>query len=862
MRKRTTKDLSMDQAINYKNKYEIEITGRDYKRHFLGGYSLSKKVWRAGINMLMVLSLVAIALFGGIMPAQADDNVVVKGIKDAVLSVACPVPSFNATPTEKGVLQAYTGTKPNIKQTAFERYGMEPIHWTSWLGASKDRLPDGLGNLSSYQDTNPILYQSDCVKAGEMVNNLGANNVFNVTKFVTWAGITVYHSAVSTESSLDVAVAPKLTEFAKNLKEAIYYPYFEIMIIIAIISMAWRAFIQRKQTDFFPRLAWTVIAPTISIIILNNPALILDVSHSVKGAMTERIVNYASEQSVGKDAEQDNFCAVTPGDYSDSVNAMRVQDCTFWKVFVYNPWALGQFGSDTKALEQNIGAVKVQDGTGSNIPTVSLGGGVNAYPQNLAVMQLETLTVQDGDTSSAITNKQKQFYRIADAQLGVPSHTGVGKINSAWAGHGDLRNNQAWISLAGAVGGVALLLILSMSMIMFEFVIIFLMFMFAFVGLAAIIPGWGQTVMKKWFQKLAFAVIYQIVITFYLCIILIVMNLLMSTTANSGIAGLIGTIAMSIAAIKFRHSLSEIFSLGTIGTAVSGTGEMETKLNDTAMSGIRRAGGLAKKLGTGAVGAVAGGTAGALSRTVATSSATNTRVAPKTLTNNKFSGSAGSAVATGSAKPSVSSVGDAGTASSGQEPTRIPVGSNRRVAPKGLTGAGSETKQVAGGVVLSGISKHVKPADSDNAGNSGGTDNTVMNGATGRASNPMQGDTVQHDANDVTVSEASPIATSVDDGRITGTVNTRASTTSQVAPQQDVDNVTTVANSAPEASTAPQASTGQQDAPKQSFLPKKTAVTTENHSSVTFTSKVQGLPTKSKSLGLPTKAGGGTQRPK
>lgn len=166
------------------------------------------------------------------------------------------------------------------------------------------------------------------------------NAIFLVISFCVRLAIMLLEQAFT----LDVlsGVASKVGEFVTGVKQAVWDPFINIVLVLTALYVLWSAIAARQRTKSYQQLAVTLINMTIAILFFTYPGQILN-----------------GFNTLSKEASASVLTGVAPM-YETRVNtindAVVVSGNVLWTNLVKNPWYLMQFGkvSEGKAKESKF----------------------------------------------------------------------------------------------------------------------------------------------------------------------------------------------------------------------------------------------------------------------------------------------------------------------------------------------------------------------------------------------------------------------------------------------------------------------------------------------------------------------------
>lgn len=612
--------IALDQAINYKSKYEIKVDSKTLAPKKNKGYSKSRNVMRRAVTMLLVFSIMAMGFLGfsGAIPkAQAADDPF--GICKTINKNG--VWFNNSTAGYMGPMNVPS----EGKITAYEKYGMSGTVWTVWRGpidSGSDSPPYETSVSNKYKSENPYFANGVCVPAPELLTAGTANTMFLFAKVTVFVSNLVYQVAFEGK---DNAIGPLQEQISKiinpgdgqrGLKDTLYLEFLIPVIMLAALYLGYVGLIKRRSSEALSSGIWMIGSAITGLWLLINPMTIPNATNAVINSVTSGImtgITSSSADGLSKVGEVKDgpsaLCAVddqnvalsqtekdkkvTQAEKNQTHKITRLVQCSLWYSFVYVPWATGQYGiSPTTADAGQMAILKQHSGLmASGVSLDAKGTGNDVQNVNWPLYQL--------DKQVGNANQEAAWAQIPIAQLGEPGDGKGGTVNTAWKGDasGGLIT-KAFFSLIAAIGVGVMIISLGMSMIVFELGLVILMLLAPLFFLVGVHPGFGRRLALKWVEtmlsltlkRIVLSVLLGVMITFYS----IAISIPESTLPWYGTLVLI--VAISIAGLKYKDTVTDMFGNINLG----GGGPIQEP--DSKM------GAMAKGAMAGVVGGVMGGT--------------------------------------------------------------------------------------------------------------------------------------------------------------------------------------------------------------------------------------------------------------
>lgn len=637
--------ITLDQAVNYRSKYEITVDSKAFKNQKTNGYSFKKNFFRNAINVFLVLSMVVVGLLGSggasqkanAAPWDFDVCDMIAGNGSYLNSRELKIMGPALLPGSKG-----TNGNKDSKITAYEKFGTSGTNWTVWRGPKHDAKKDTNAFTKAgdkFKDDNAYFANGVCVPAGEIVSASFANGVFGLSKIIVFSSNLAYQMAYEGSSSIIDPLQEQISLMITGangqpgLKDSLYLDFMIPMIMFAALYMAWVGIVKRRSTDALHAALWMVGSAVTGMILLSNPMIIPAASNGLVSNVTTGIMTGVSGGAASGLADIGNgeLCALgETGNDKASRNTSRLVQCSVWYSFIYVPWATGQFGFSPETADPAGSAMYVQFKEGMKNPIVLTENGTgDTYKiknPNWAIYQIDNQI----NHFKSDTDTEDNWAAIPVAMLGQPSESGEGMVNTTWSGDGNASLiSKAFFSLIAASGAAIMIIVLSMSMIIFELGLVILMMVAPLFLLIGVHPGFGRKIALKWVETIISLTLKRIVLSVLLGVMITFYSIAISLSENDGVSWfqvVVIVIAISIAGLKYKGLLTDMFGQVDLG----GGGAMKPEPGKT--GGLVKgaiAGGVGALIGSNLAGKAGGSTSTIIKRTTSKTTSSNTRVEPK-----------------------------------------------------------------------------------------------------------------------------------------------------------------------------------------------------------------------------------------
>lgn len=491
------------------------------------------------------------------------------------------------------------------KVSAFDRFGISGLSWSSYQGewkyyhinpcAGADEVSptkfgtfyDGRLEPQSTHDEVSTSIDPRSVQFNKNVMNtlwtafvdILSNTLFLITKAIITLTIAfVGYSFTDLTTTLgmlgeDGSASGSATDVFISLFDGLFSGFVLIIIVITALYIIYKGLIKREMRFALNTLLKTIAIFIIAVVMSTNPSYWIGVPNKATSYGQALLLNamsgiYESEageaalctSEVGSIDEGVNLDLSRPerlkGEFEKTTDNIRSMiGCNMWQVFLLEPWAKGQFGTDYKDLSARKVNNNNEDWVG--VPSVPIGGGETI--DNWALFHLSTQTnvhapIDESSSLPIIVNGvNSDWWRIVDAMSDYEEEveieideTGVEHEFSevvdkettehweSWIGNnGGERFGVAFISIVFGITGSIAPLIFGIASAVFGLGITLLMMISPLFFLLGLLGGKGDGIFFGWLETLVNTVIKKIMTG---------LLLVLSLTFSMAIMNLIGEI--------------------------------------------------------------------------------------------------------------------------------------------------------------------------------------------------------------------------------------------------------------------------------------------------------------------------------
>ncbi|WP_329219480.1 hypothetical protein OG352_23265 [Streptomyces sp. NBC_01485] len=402
------------------------------------------------------------------------------------------------------------------KYTMYELDGMRGMNWSQTFKGRGDASENN-GDLGSGADDCSVM---------AYVNNGIADSIFNGTKILTRAAISIKESA-SNPSPL-AGLYEGRDSVVTTLKENVLRPAVPVMIVLVglWVFTKWRKGDMREVWAGISWSALTIVAVTAFLTGGNYDKLVSTADSYIaraNSALTETVL-------AGVSGETQSPCDLDKGEYN---RGLRISSCAMYDTLVFRPWALGQFGDPGKNCvfkKPEKGGGEIRNGVcipADKNKTCEWGRGARC--EDLRVIQLVAQSRTNKDGADLNKFKDKWVPIRQDIAGGKDKGDDVDDMNiypvafDDWAGkNAGNRVGLAFYSIIAALIVGLMVIVLSALTLLWHAVTLILVILLPLVATIGIHPS-QQKMLKSWLEtfihsfvlRAGFGVILTVLLVLY-----------------------------------------------------------------------------------------------------------------------------------------------------------------------------------------------------------------------------------------------------------------------------------------------------------------------------------------------------------
>ncbi|WP_020380411.1 type IV secretion system protein [Nocardiopsis gilva] len=461
--------------------------------------------------------------------------------------VLVPIGSVQAAP----VCEGEPAPQPEAAGSGADGLLVPPQSQSSIVG-SPDGLPPDASLYGQYGTAGQqwhVIRESCVDKMGSAAVATLTTTTWELSKTINQSTITVYQAATSDGllSNFNDMVEGVIIQ----LREGVWRPLLPTITILGAVWLGWYGLIRKRLTLTVESAVWMVLATAIGIWIMVNPGQILTMASSVVNSGTQLVNTAVSKVSV-PGATTACPAGATPVEKaeweSDSDFAVRRNADMLWSSLVCQPWIAGVFGSgnDTAESASAFYAVDLLEAQG--------------------ISRIEQKQLADGEVEpeELVAQKQEKYEDIAKG------------IESSYPGvyplfEGDQQGSRlgvAALALFASVFAGGLILAASVALIVLKIGFLLLLLLSPIFLLIGIHPGYGRTVLLRWFEMMLGLLLKQVFMVLLIALLVMCYGLVMAMSIGWGLQVILLSL-FTVALFIYRKPFAHLFASVNANTFTS-----------------------------------------------------------------------------------------------------------------------------------------------------------------------------------------------------------------------------------------------------------------------------------------------------
>ncbi|HEX4213954.1 MAG TPA: type IV secretion system protein, partial [Candidatus Dormibacteraeota bacterium] len=325
-----------------------------------------------------------------------------------------------------------------------------------------------------------------------------------------------------------------ITQVVGHLQTDIYLPFLTTAILVAGAWVLWNGLLRKRMTVTLQAAGWVVLSIGIASIFFAIPAvavgaldgLATQVSTTILDAVGAAEQNLSGSQNIPEcsDSSTNQYCPLR-----QSINL-------YWSIYVYEPWAVAEFGENSLA-----------DSTNSKCTS----NGMTLGEQQL----LANASGDSTETASMANTVQNCITAVYGSGTQATSLT-----NWYQGKQGGSRFGIAFIAIITMLFASALLIGIAVAIILAQLGLILLSMVAPLFFLVAIHPSTGRQLFLRWAGLLLAFLMRRVLYAAFLAILLVLGSVILKgVVSESWFLGAVLQIALVILAFLYRKPFASVF---------------------------------------------------------------------------------------------------------------------------------------------------------------------------------------------------------------------------------------------------------------------------------------------------------------
>ncbi len=494
---------------------------------------------------------------------------------------------------------------PGQPITAYEWYGTAGLSWTS----------------ANYKDV-----------AGSCgVEGIFARGAANILSGIIWGlvatlgsfGLLLYYYAAAPN-----ALAPFLGEdgpvdtLLSNSLDGLFLVFLAPIIVLTAIYFAYAGLVKRRSSETIQGVIWMIGASAAAIFLFSNPLTVptfINNTVSQVQALTLNVITASTAGGGGNGAlcylppEAPPGNNLTPDQQAQIAEAnrfrtIRISQCVQWQIFLYQPWAVGQFGDLASVPLDGADSVAI------NGRTLQASGNSAVDPGTaMSLVHLDAVTINHDQAIAGGLTAAERAQKISQRQLiydymkelwnvapGQATSSQIGAVETWTGGDRVVRLGAAFLALISMILAAGPILLLTFSLLLYQLGTLFLLLLAPVFLTLGINPGWGRRIALGWLEQIINLSIKRIGTTVLIAILLAVIQAIVFA-GGAWIVQIFLISATGIGMLTFRGRILSMLASVNLG----GTNAIDVE--EATSRGAKLAGGVATGAVVGGGMAMAGG---------------------------------------------------------------------------------------------------------------------------------------------------------------------------------------------------------------------------------------------------------------
>lgn len=384
--------------------------------------------------------------------------------------------------------------------------------------------------------------------------NAASAALFAIATWIASGTVAIVQWAFSLE--LFGFVGDAVEAIVGALERTVYLPFVQVAVVSAGLYALWQGAVRKRGTLAGESLVWAVGALAAAALFFAAPRGVINVADTLTTGLSRATLTAVSVAD--PQTGPDDGVTATPTFTGDAASTeLRVAADRFWRVFVYQPWLVLQFGDATVGRDYGERLLTAQT--------------VQQEEFDAAVQS------EDAEALPALLSAKRDEYQALSDEIGADPAAG------AWfQGQRPVeRVGVASLALAGVVVGGVLMALLAGAVLVAQLAFLLLVLLGPIALLLGIQPGGGRVIATRWAQLGVGVLIRRVVLAALLSVVLVVNGVLLDATYPLGWLVVMGLQVLVLAAVyAYRGAFRGLMVSTTPAGAASATETLRTTVRE------------------------------------------------------------------------------------------------------------------------------------------------------------------------------------------------------------------------------------------------------------------------------------------
>lgn len=439
-------------------------------------------------------------------------------------------------------------------------------------GYSSDQKQPGVDTRYARVDRNVV----NAAMGFDTFTNDVANFSLHVSAFATRISNTLMNLSFQPIGQV-MGIDDLVGGFVKSFTDSIFFSFSVLFFVISVVILFARTAYRQQWRKFVFEVLLGFLVLFMALFVSMKPAMAMKAVDYVPSQVETAIAGAIFGVSEDNDDElctasgtvsmkDENGKVVPDKNLTTPASNIRSMMCENWRVFTFNPWVYGQWGTEFDNLyAANTDAPsKFKNTNGALVGDAGVQMGNSTTVNNWALYQLDSMSVGTATTRSDVQDVGRinsDMYRIVDAQAGPNNGAGTdSRYFASWSGLDYMgRLGVAMSAIPASIVSMVTIGMYSIYKILIALISKFMLMALPIILTVAMFLEFGTRILKKYLltllgllaQRIALVTLMALLITF-----------IVGFTASIGsfFIAMVASIALCIAALLYRNNLMNMFA--------------------------------------------------------------------------------------------------------------------------------------------------------------------------------------------------------------------------------------------------------------------------------------------------------------